>query len=50
MSATTFWDASGRTISATPFVQNLFGELPEMFRDEMSSVVSGDNPTRVQRL
>jgi len=34
MSATTFWDASGRTISATPFVQNLFGELPELFRDE----------------
>lgn len=34
MSATTFWDASGRPISATQFVQNLFGKLPELFRDE----------------
>ena len=34
MSATTFWDASGRPISATQFVQNLFGKLPELFHDE----------------
>lgn len=34
MRATTFWDASGRPISATQFVQNLFGKLPELFRDE----------------
>ena len=34
MSATTFWDASGKPISAAQFVQNLFGKLPELFRDE----------------
>lgn len=34
MSATTFWDASGRPISAAQFVQNLFGRLPELFSDE----------------
>jgi len=34
MSATTFWDASGKPISAAQFVENLFGKLPELFRDE----------------
>jgi type I restriction enzyme, R subunit len=34
MSATTFWDASGKPISATQFVEELFGKLPELFRDE----------------
>lgn len=34
MSATTFWDSSGRPISAAQFVQNLFGKLPELFHDE----------------
>ena len=34
ISATTFWDASGRPISAQQFVENLFGKLPELFRDE----------------
>ena len=27
-------DASGKPISATQFVENLFGKLPELFRDE----------------
>lgn len=34
MSASTFWDASGKPISATQFVENLFGKLPELFSDE----------------
>ena len=34
MSATTFWDASGKPISAAQFVENLFGKLPELFKDE----------------
>ena len=50
MSAKTFWDASGRPISATQFVQNLFGKLPELFRDEDDSGASGGNLTPVQRL
>jgi type I restriction enzyme R subunit len=34
MSASTFWDASGKPISAAQFVEGLFGKLPELFRDE----------------
>ena len=34
ISGTTFWDASGKPISAQQFVQGLFGKLPELFRDE----------------
>lgn len=34
MSASTFWDSSGKPISAAQFVENLFGKLPELFRDE----------------
>jgi type I restriction enzyme R subunit len=34
ISGTTFWDASGRPISAQQFVEQLFGKLPELFRDE----------------
>ncbi|QBM74382.1 DEAD/DEAH box helicase [Sphingomonas sp. AAP5] len=34
ISASTFWDASGKPISATQFVESLFGKLPELFRDE----------------
>jgi type I restriction enzyme, R subunit len=31
---TTFWDAEGKPISAEEFMQQLFGDLPELFRDE----------------
>lgn len=34
ISGTTFWDASGKPISAQQFVEQLFGKLPELFRDE----------------
>ena len=34
MSASTFWDASGKPISAAQFVERLFGKLPELFKDE----------------
>ena len=34
MSASTFWDASGKPISAAQFVESLFGKLPELFKDE----------------
>jgi type I restriction enzyme, R subunit len=34
ISGTTFWDASGKPISAQQFVEGLFGKLPELFRDE----------------
>jgi type I restriction enzyme, R subunit len=34
MMATTFWSPDGRPMSAAQFIEQLFGELPELFRDE----------------
>jgi type I restriction enzyme, R subunit len=34
MSATTYWSADGKPISANQFIENLFGELPAYFKDE----------------
>jgi type I restriction enzyme R subunit len=34
MSSTLFWSADGRPISAEEFLNNLFGELPKLFKDE----------------
>ncbi len=34
MSSTSFWDPSGRPMSAAEFVERLFGELPVLFKDE----------------
>ena len=34
MVQTSFWDASGRPISTEEFLNNLYGTLPELFKDE----------------
>lgn len=34
MMATTFWSPDGKPISAAQFIERLFGELPELFKDE----------------
>jgi type I restriction enzyme R subunit len=34
MSSTSFWSADGRPMSAAEFVQQLFGDLPALFKDE----------------
>ncbi len=34
MMATTFWDPDGKPMSAAEFIERLFGELPELFKDE----------------
>jgi type I restriction enzyme R subunit len=34
MTATSFWGADGRPMSAAQFLETLFGTLPEFFRDE----------------
>ena len=34
MKATTFWSPDGKPISAAQFIERLFGELPELFKDE----------------
>ena len=31
---TTFWNADGKPISAEEFIQQLFGDIPELFKDE----------------
>jgi len=31
---TTFWAADGKPISAAEFIKNLYGELPDLFKDE----------------
>ncbi len=34
MMATTYWDPSGKPISANQMIETLFGELPQFFKDE----------------
>ena len=34
MTATSFWDANGKPMSAAQFLENLFGALPDFFKDE----------------
>ena len=34
MTATTFWSADGKPMSAAQFLESLFGALPEFFKDE----------------
>jgi type I restriction enzyme R subunit len=34
MAATSFWSVDGRPISATQFLESLYGALPEFFKDE----------------
>lgn len=34
ISATSFWDPSGKPISARQFIERLFGQLPQLFKDE----------------
>ena len=34
MMATTFWSPDGKPMSAAEFIERLFGDLPELFKDE----------------
>lgn len=34
MSATTFWSPDGKLISAAQFIEKLYGDLPDLFKDE----------------
>jgi type I restriction enzyme R subunit len=34
MISTSFWSADGKPISSEEFLNNLFGELPKLFKDE----------------
>jgi type I restriction enzyme R subunit len=45
MISTSFWSADGKPISAQEFLQNLFGILPEFFKDENELRTIWSNPT-----
>lgn len=44
MSATTFWGPDGKPISAQAFIKRMFGELPELFKDEEELITLWSNP------
>lgn len=44
MSATTFWGPDGKPISAQDFIARMFGELPELFKDEDELTELWSNP------
>ncbi len=44
MISTSFWSADGRPISAEEFLDNLFGELPKLFKDEEELLKLWSNP------
>lgn len=45
MISTSFWSAEGKPISAAEFLNNLFGELPKLFKDEEELRELWSNPT-----
>ena len=44
ISATSFWGPDGKPISARQFIENLFGQLPELFKDEAELRTIWSNP------
>ena len=44
IAATTFWGPDGRPMSAKDFIQRMFGELPELFKDEDELRALWSNP------
>ncbi|MCK4982334.1 MAG: hypothetical protein KAS17_05395, partial [Victivallaceae bacterium] len=44
MTSTSFWSADGKPISSEEFLQNLFGELPNFFKDEEELRTIGSKP------
>jgi len=45
MISTSFWNADGKPISAEEFLNNLFGELPNFFKNEAELLKLWSNPT-----
>ena len=44
MISTSFWSADGKPVSATEFMEGLFGKLPELFTDEAELRILWSNP------
>jgi type I restriction enzyme, R subunit len=49
MVATSFWSPDGKPMSAAEFIERLYGDLPELFKDEQELRRSGGGPTRGRR-
>jgi len=45
MISTSFWNADGKPISSQEFLENLFGELPNLFKDEAELREIWSNPS-----
>jgi type I restriction enzyme R subunit len=50
MMATSFWSPDGRPMSAAEFIERLYGELPELFKDEDELRTLWSNPDTRKRL
>jgi type I restriction enzyme R subunit len=50
MTATTFWSPDGKPISAAQFIEGLYGELPELFKDEDELRALWGNPDTRKRV
>ena len=50
MIATSFWSADGKPISAEEFLNNLFGELPKLFKNEEELRTLWSNPITCKTL
>lgn len=44
MVSTSFWGADGKPVSATEFMENLFGKLPDLFKNEQELRTIWSNP------
>jgi type I restriction enzyme, R subunit len=50
MSATSFWSPDGTPISSAQFIESLYGELPELFKDEDELRTLWSNPETRKKL
>ncbi|GAB6039262.1 DEAD/DEAH box helicase family protein [Fundidesulfovibrio butyratiphilus] len=50
MTATTFWSPDGKPMSAAQFIESLYGQLPELFKDEDELRIIWSKPDTRKRL
>ncbi|MBC2734170.1 MAG: DEAD/DEAH box helicase family protein [Desulfobacteraceae bacterium] len=50
MTATTFWSPDGTPISAAQFIERLFGDLPDLFKDEDELIALWSKPDTRKKL
>jgi type I restriction enzyme R subunit len=50
MMATTFWSPDGKPMSAAQFIERLYGDLPELFKDEDELIALWSKPDTRKKL